>query len=113
MSTLGPIACFVRHTHQTRWCAAIIGGDSHAVTRCGARLAPDDVWEVADETPPLVDRCRRCEPTAMIAVGLRELAACAIEVSFDCYERLAARGEPGAVASQIIDEALDEEMGAS
>lgn len=113
MSTLGPIACFVRHTHQTRWCAAIIGGDSHAVTRCGARLAPDDVWEVADETPPLVDRCRRCEPTAMIAVGLRELAACAIEVSFDAYERLAARGEPGAVATEIIDQALDEEMGAS
>lgn len=49
----------------------------------------------------------------MIAVGLRELAACAIEVSFDCYERLAARGEPGAVATEIIDQALDEEMGAS
>ena len=33
--------------------------------------------------------------------------------SFDAYERLAARGEPGAVATEIIDQALDEEMGAS
>ena len=106
-------AVYARRATATRWCVAVIA--PHAIiTRCRDAWVPDAIsHEIASEVPPLADRCLACFPTALVQVGLRELAACAIEVSFDAYERLAARGEPGAVATEIIDQALGEEMGAS
>ena len=80
---------------------------------CAAEMDGFPIHEIAGEVPPLADRCLACFPTALVRVGLRELAACAIGVSFDAYERLASRGEPGVVATEIIEQALDEEMGAS
>lgn len=118
---------YVRHKTASRWCAADPHGNTpgdearegsrQIVTACG-RAWPRHELEVADEVPPLVDRCKGCEPAAPVLVGLRELAACAIEVSFDCYERLVAVGDVRGVplevaASDAIDRALDEEMASS
>lgn len=107
---------YARHKHDERWCAAALVG-AVVITRCGNRAVVDS-YELADEEPPLVDRCRECEPMALVTAGLRELAACAIEVNFDHYERIVARADelgttPESVLTEGIERALTEEMASS
>jgi hypothetical protein len=101
-------AIYIRTRHADLWCAAQTTDSGHFFrTTCGQTYVAADC-ERTEAPPPAADRCRRCEPTALVQVGLRELAACAIEVNYSCYERLI-----GVDLDGLIQRSLDEEMSAS